>query len=90
MPTLEAIVNRVWSKEDDLKDLRTQLTELDKKITAALASSNETNDNTSIDHVQSDKDNTESDIIKEDVAEQNKSKDLVAEPPAKYIRQHFN
>lgn len=52
VPTLEAIVNRVWSKEDELKDLRTQLTELDKKITAALASSNETNDNTSIDHVQ--------------------------------------
>lgn len=40
--------------------------------------------------MQSDKDNTESDIIKEDVTEQNKSKDLVAEPPAKYIRQNFN
>ena len=90
VPQLEAIVAKSWGKEDELKQLKSDLAALDRKITAALASSNETNDNTSIDHVQSDKDNTESDIIKEDVAEQNKSKDLVAEPPAKYIRQHFN
>ncbi len=37
VPTLQAIVNRTWGKEDELKDLKAQLVELDKKITATLA-----------------------------------------------------
>lgn len=37
VPTQQAIVSRTWGKEDELKDLKAQLVELDKKITATLA-----------------------------------------------------
>ena len=36
VPALQAIVDKVWGKEDELKDLKAQITELDKKITATL------------------------------------------------------
>mgnify|MGYP002985378863 FL=1 len=36
VPALQAIVAKVWGKEDELKALKAQLTELDKKITATL------------------------------------------------------
>ena len=37
MPTLEAIVARTWGKEDELKDLKSELAALDRKITTDLA-----------------------------------------------------
>ena len=36
VPALQAIVSKEWGKEDELKDLKSQITELDKKITATL------------------------------------------------------
>lgn len=36
VPALQAIVDKVWGKEDELKALKAQITELDKKITATL------------------------------------------------------
>ena len=37
VPTLEAIVSRKWGKEDELKQLKSELAALDRKITAELA-----------------------------------------------------
>ena len=37
VPQLEAIISKSWSKEDELKQLKSDLAALDRKITAALA-----------------------------------------------------
>ena len=44
VPTLEAIVSRTWGKEDELKQLKSELAVLDRKITATLAAKNEEQD----------------------------------------------
>ena len=44
VPQLEAIVAKQWGKEDELKDLKSELASLDRKITAALAPKNEEQD----------------------------------------------
>lgn len=38
VPQLEAIVAKTWGKEDELKQLKSELAALDRKITAELAS----------------------------------------------------
>lgn len=37
VPQLETIVAKQWGKESELKDLKSELAALDRKITAALA-----------------------------------------------------
>lgn len=37
VPTLEGIVSKTWGKEDELKQLKSDLAALDRKITAELA-----------------------------------------------------
>ena len=37
VPTLESIVSKTWGKEDELKQLKSELAALDRKITAELA-----------------------------------------------------
>lgn len=37
VPTLESIVSKTWGKEDELKQLKSDLAALDRKITAELA-----------------------------------------------------
>ena len=37
VPQLEAIISKSWGKEDELKQLKSDLAALDRKITAALA-----------------------------------------------------
>ena len=37
VPQLEAIVTKQWGKEEELKQLKSELAALDRKITAALA-----------------------------------------------------
>ena len=37
VPQLEAIISKTWGKEDELKQLKSELAALDRKITAALA-----------------------------------------------------
>lgn len=37
VPKLQAIVDKVWGKEGELKELKAQLVELDKRITSTLA-----------------------------------------------------
>lgn len=75
VPTLEAIVNRVWSKEDELKDLRAQLTELDKKITAELAAKNEE---------QNSEENKQANAVEAPAQSNDTKKSMVAEPIETY------
>ena len=44
VPQLEAIVAKQWGKEAELKDLKSELAALDRKITAALAPKKEEQD----------------------------------------------
>ena len=44
VPQLEAIVAKQWGNEDELKQLKSQLAALDRKITAALAPKKEEED----------------------------------------------
>ena len=41
VPQLEAIIAKTWGKEDELKQLKSELAALDRKITAELAPSHE-------------------------------------------------
>ena len=44
VPTLEGIVSKTWGKEDELKTLKSELSALDRKITAELAPTHEVPD----------------------------------------------
>ena len=44
VPTLEGIVSKAWGKEDELKQLKSDLAALDRKITAELAPKHDEND----------------------------------------------
>ena len=44
VPQLESIVAKQWGKESELKDLKSELASLDRKITAALAPKKEEQD----------------------------------------------
>ncbi len=43
---LEAIISKTWGKEDELKQLKSELAALDRKITAELAPKHDENDGT--------------------------------------------
>lgn len=50
LPTLEAIANRTWGKEDELKALKSELATLDRKITAELAPKHDEKDVEEVKH----------------------------------------
>ena len=55
VPQLEAIISKSWGKEDELKQLKSDLAALDRKITAALAPKKEEHDGEDVkrdDHTQ--------------------------------------
>ena len=80
VPQLEAIISKSWGKEDELKQLKSDLAALDRKITAALAPKKEEQDGEEIkrdDHTQSQRVETP--------AQSNGNKEsMVAEPPHRY------
>ena len=83
VPTLEAIVSRTWGKEDELKQLKSELAALDRKITAALTPKHEdTNDGEEIKPAapqqSANKTSTQSSKEQEDKSS------LVAEPQHQY------
>ena len=45
VPQLEAIISKSWGKEDELKQLKSDLAALDRKITAELAPKHDEKDN---------------------------------------------
>lgn len=81
VPQLEAIVAKQWGKEDELKQLKSALSALDRKITAALAPKKEEQDGEENKH--------ESDTLRVEVrdnqSQTNGSKEsMVAEPKTSY------
>ena len=81
VPQLEAIISKPWGKEDDLKQLKSDLAALDRKITAALAPKKEEQDG---EEVKRDGEPQQSHQV-ETPAQSNGSKEsMVAEPPHRY------
>ena len=59
VPQLEAIVAKQWGKEDELKQLKSELAALDRKISAELAPKHDENDGTEVKQEQSTQPQTE-------------------------------
>lgn len=81
VPQLEAIISKPWGKEDDLKQLKSDLAALDRKITAELAPKHNEKDGEEI-----KKDNQPQQVQRVDApAQSNGNKEsLVAEPQSGY------
>ena len=81
VPQLEAIVAKQWGKEDELKQLKSDLAALDRKITAALAPKKEEQDGEE-NKQQSDTLRVE---VRDNQSQTNGSKEsMVAEPKTSY------
>ena len=84
VPTLEGIMSKKWGKEDELKQLKSELAALDRKITAALAPKKEEQDGEEV------KRDVQSQQV-EAPAQSNGSKEsMVAEPQPHYKPQVSN
>ena len=82
VPQLEAIVAKQWGKEDELKQLKSDLAALDRKITAALAPKKEEQDG-ELNKQQPDIQRVE---VRDNQSQTNGSKEsMVAEPTTRYI-----
>ena len=73
VPQLEAIVAKQWGKEDELKQLKSELAALDRKITAALAPKKEEQEG----EVNKQVNTTDAPVT-------NPKKSMVAEPTIRY------
>ena len=76
VPQLEAIVAKQWGKEDELKQLKSDLAALDRKITAALAPKKEEQDG---------EENKQVNKIDAPVQTNGSKESMVAEPTTRYI-----
>lgn len=81
VPQLEAIISKSWGKEDELKQLKSDLAALDRKITAELAPKHDEKDGEEV-----KQDGQPQQAQRVDVpAQTNSSKEsLVAEPQSNY------
>ena len=84
VPQLEAIISKSWGREDELKQLKSDLAALDRKITAALAPKYEDNDEKSIKSNDAVKCHSDDNNLPKISAIERKSP-LVAEPIIKYL-----
>ncbi len=78
VPQLEAIVAKQWGKEDELKQLKSDLAALDRKITAALAPKKEEQDG---------EENKQVNTVKAPAQSNDTKKSMVAEPTNPYQRE---
>lgn len=87
VPQLEAIISKSWGKEDELKQLKSDLASLDRKITAELAPKHDEKDG---EEIKRDGQTQQAQCV--DVpAQSNCSKEsLVAEPQPLYKPQVSN
>ncbi len=81
VPQLEAIVAKSWGKEEELKQLKSDLAALDRKITAELAPKKEDQDG------EEDKQDKPRQRKEESKQSSVSNKTMVAEPPIRYT--HF-
>ncbi len=75
VPQLEAIVAKQWGKEDELKQLKSELAALDRKITAALAPKKEEQDG---------EENKQVNTVEAPTQANDSKKSMVAEPTYNY------
>ena len=75
VPQLEAIVAKQWGKEDELKQLKSDLAALDRKITAALAPKKEDDDGV---------ENKQVNTVEAPTQSNDSKKSMVAEPTNNY------
>ena len=78
VPHLEAIVAKQWGKEDELKQLKSDLAALDRKITAALAPKQEEQDG---------EENKQVNTVEAPTQANDTKKSMVAEPTNPYQRE---
>ena len=96
VPKLEAIVAKPWGKEDELKQLKSELAALDRKITAELAPKHDENDGTENKQEQSQQPQTEVkvettktiDVNTPDTTQENRPS-MVKEPYNQYNNRAF-
>ncbi len=77
VPQLEAIISKPWGKEDELKQLKSELVALDRKITAELAPNHEEKDG--VENSQTAAQTVDAPTQSEDA-----KKSMVAEPATDY------
>ena len=76
VPQLEAIISKPWGKEDELKQLKSDLAALDRKITAELAPKHDEKDGEEVNHT-----NTQRVEVRDNQAQTSDSNEsMVAEP----------
>ena len=75
VPQLEAIVAKQWGKEDELKQLKSELAALDRKITAALAPKHDEQDG---------EENRQVNTVEAPTKANDSKKSMVAEPRLTY------
>ena len=81
LPTLEGIVSKAWGKEDELKQLKSDLAALDRKITAELAPKHDEKDGEEVKQ-QPDTQRVE---VRDNQSQTSDSKEsMVAEPISSY------
>ncbi len=84
VPILEGIVAKVWGKESELKQLKSDLAALDRKITAQLAPKKEEQDG----EENKQQPDTQRVEVRDNPSQTNSSKEsMVAEPPNIYPRE---
>lgn len=77
VPQLEAIIAKTWGKEEELKQLKSELAALDRKISAELAPKHDENDGVANSQVTP--------VSSEGHAQvEDNKKTMVAEPPQEY------
>ncbi len=81
VPQLEAIISKSWGKEDELKQLKSDLAALDRKITAALAPKKEEQDG---EEVKRDNQSQQSHQVEAPTQSNGNKESMVAEPRHRY------
>ena len=90
VPQLETIISKTWGKEDELKQLKSELAALDRKITAELAPKHDENDGTENKQEQSPQQEVKSETTVNTVnvhttdTPQGHKPSMVAEPQSRY------
>ncbi len=93
VPLLEAIISKSWGKDDELKQLKSDLAALGRKITAALAPTHEVpDDRMGVNHDEKDGEEVKQQAdtprgeVRDNSAQSINSKEsMVAEPSSRYV-----
>ena len=84
VPQIEAIISKSWGREDELKQLKSDLAALDRKITAELAPKHNEEDGEEVKHDEQTQHINRADVPSQSIG----SKDsMVAEPKRDYHKQ---